>query len=159
VRQPGAPQGGVDLRIAQCADKLAVVNWLHSKQGPQVHCVALAPISALTKRVNAEFGTINSTKLQSPRYLCESMFGTAFAGNRHCIHVSAPRQFRGFAGRAPLPLMDRLELKLSMECFGGASTQTLISSFWFHKAEIPLKDPGPKGFHRAGSLGRSYDSI
>jgi hypothetical protein len=32
----GAPaRGGVDLGIAQYADKLAAVNWLHSKPGPQ----------------------------------------------------------------------------------------------------------------------------
>jgi hypothetical protein len=56
----GPHKGGVDLGIAQYADKLAAVNRLHSKQGPQVHLLGAGTYFGFGWACNAEFATINS---------------------------------------------------------------------------------------------------
>lgn len=101
---PRAPARGptrrcVDLRIAQRADKLAVVNWLHSKQGPQVHCVALAPISAFDRRVmqSSEPSTVpNFSRLD----IYVRVAVRCSLRRKWALYPRfGPRQFRGFAGR------------------------------------------------------------
>ena len=132
---------------------LPSVNWIHSKQGPQVHCVALAPIFSFDRRAMQSSEPSTVPKIQPPRYLCErSCSMQPFVGNRHCIHISSPPAVQGFAGRLPQPLMEdfgSLNLAWSARWCQRAKTLILASVLQGGSAS---EGSGDEGSHRAGSL-------